>query len=97
MQDVIEVMKNSLFDLLEDELGNLDFRYARTLDSQDNTQDICRRTSGVSKAKQVKLFIAHLGKLAEREHNGEFTVPVSISVLCVLLTHCLCFASNSSK
>ena len=56
-KDVVELMQSSLFDLFEDEYGNLDFR----------------RTTGVSKSGQVKAFVQALSKVAARESNSVFT------------------------
>lgn len=56
-RDVVELMQSSLFDLFEDEYGNLDFR----------------RTTGVSKSGQVKAFVQALSKVAARESNSVFT------------------------
>jgi len=56
-QDVVELMQHSLYDLFEDEYGNLDFR----------------RTTGVSKSNQVKAFVQALTRIAEREGNSNFT------------------------
>ena len=59
-KDVVELMQSSLFDLFEDEYGNLDFR----------------RTTGVSKSGQVKAFVQALSKVAARESNSVFTKVV---------------------
>ncbi len=61
-KDVVELMQSSLFDLFEDEYGNLDFR----------------RTTGVSKSGQVKAFVQALSKVAARESNSVFTKVVRL-------------------
>eukprot|EP01103_Thecamoeba_quadrilineata_P010325 TRINITY_DN2192_c0_g2_i2.p1 TRINITY_DN2192_c0_g2~~TRINITY_DN2192_c0_g2_i2.p1 ORF type:complete len:637 (-),score=120.88 TRINITY_DN2192_c0_g2_i2:248-2158(-) len=57
--DVIEIMKESLFDSFEDEYGLIDFN---------------RGTTGMSKAKQASRFIAALTKIAEKNFNTLFTL-----------------------
>ena len=59
-KDIIEIMKESLFEVLSDEMGMVDFQ----------------RTTGMSKTKQVKLFVAALTKEAERRSNALFSVRV---------------------
>ena len=54
------IMKESLFEVLSDEMGMVDFQ----------------RTTGMSKTKQVKLFVAALTKEAERRSNALFSVRV---------------------
>jgi len=56
-KDVVEIMKDSLFDVLEDEFGNIDFR----------------RTTGMSKLKQVKVFISALDQRAKMSSNNLFS------------------------
>eukprot|EP01118_Nematostelium_gracile_P001084 TRINITY_DN1109_c0_g1_i1.p1 TRINITY_DN1109_c0_g1~~TRINITY_DN1109_c0_g1_i1.p1 ORF type:complete len:629 (+),score=144.99 TRINITY_DN1109_c0_g1_i1:341-2227(+) len=56
-KDVIEIMKESLFDRFEDEKGNLDFR----------------RASGMSKTKDANRFIAQLQMMAESNSNAVFS------------------------
>jgi DNA helicase MCM8 len=56
--DVIELMKESLFERFEDEFGNIDFR----------------RSSGMSKTKQVNSFVAQLQKLADQKSSAVFTL-----------------------
>eukprot|EP01097_Dermamoeba_algensis_P009000 TRINITY_DN6200_c0_g1_i1.p1 TRINITY_DN6200_c0_g1~~TRINITY_DN6200_c0_g1_i1.p1 ORF type:complete len:798 (-),score=180.44 TRINITY_DN6200_c0_g1_i1:52-2406(-) len=55
--EVVELMKESLFDALEDNHGNLDFR----------------RTTGMSKSKQSNAFLNHLNKVSDREAQNVFT------------------------
>jgi DNA helicase MCM8 len=57
-QEVVEIMKLSLFDRFDDGLGNIDFR----------------RTSGMSKGKEVGRFIGRLQKIAEENLNSVFTL-----------------------
>lgn len=77
-------MKDSLYDLFEDEYGNLDFRChllpikqyiahqaANILSHMD------RRTTGVSKANQVKVFVNALTKVSAQEGTVTFTKAVS--------------------
>ena len=59
-KDIIDIMKESLFEVLSDEMGMVDFQ----------------RTTGMSKTKQVKLFVAALTKEAERRSNALFSVRV---------------------
>jgi len=53
----VELMKQSLYDMFEDEHGNID----------------CRRMTGVSKPKQMKLFVAELNKICDAQYNNNFT------------------------
>jgi len=54
--DVVEIMKESLFQTLEDEYGNIDFR----------------RTTGVSNQSGMRAFIRALERAVERrQHEGE--------------------------
>jgi DNA helicase MCM8 len=57
-EQVVEIMRESLFQRMEDELGNIDFR----------------RGTGSSKAKQMTRFVAHLQKLSERNCTSIFTL-----------------------
>jgi DNA helicase MCM8 len=50
-------MKESLFERMEDEFGNIDFR----------------RTSGMSKSKEVSRFVAALHKNALEKNDSVFT------------------------
>lgn len=59
-KDIIDIMKESLFEVLSDEMGMVDFQ----------------RTTGMSKTKQVKLFVAALTKEAERRSNALFSMRV---------------------
>lgn len=61
-EDIVDLMKESLYEVLSDEMGCVDFQ----------------RTSGMSKAKQVKTFIAALTKEAERRSSALFSVRVCI-------------------
>jgi len=56
--DVIEIMKESLFETFEDEYGFVDFR----------------RATGMSKGKQATTFIAALTRVAERDCNNIFSI-----------------------
>ena len=60
-QDIVDLMKESLYEVLSDEMGYVDFQ----------------RTSGMSKSKQVKTFIAALTREAERRSSALFSVRVS--------------------
>jgi DNA helicase MCM8 len=55
--DVVEIMKESLYDVLTDEYGQLDFR----------------RTTGMSKSKQVNQFIAFLNQESQRQMKATFS------------------------
>jgi len=55
--DVIEIMKESLFDRFENEFGNLDFR----------------RSSGMSMTKEVGRFLVQLQKISSSEIKSIFT------------------------
>jgi len=57
-EDVVELMRSSLFDALTDEFGNIDYS----------------RSSGMSRSKQVKLLVAALNKAAERKGSALFSV-----------------------
>lgn len=59
-QDIVDLMKESLYEVLSDEMGYVDFQ----------------RTSGMSKSKQVKAFIAALTREAERRSNALFSIRV---------------------
>lgn len=59
-KDIVELMKESLFQVLSDEMGMIDFQ----------------RTTGISKNKQVKLFVAALTREAERRSNALFSIRV---------------------
>lgn len=59
--DVIEIMKESLFETFEDEYGFVDFR----------------RSTGMSKAKQAQAFVAALTRVAARDYNNVFTTQVN--------------------
>ena len=59
-QDIVDLMKESLYEVLSDEMGYVDFQ----------------RTSGMSKSKQVKAFIAALTREEERRSNALFSVRV---------------------
>ncbi|CBK20375.2 uncharacterized protein [Blastocystis hominis] len=63
-KDIIDIMKESLFEVLSDEMGMVDFQ----------------RTTGMSKTKQVKLFVAALTKEAERRSNALFSVREMMEV-----------------
>lgn len=65
-KDIIDIMKESLFEVLSDEMGMVDFQ----------------RTTGMSKTKQVKLFVAALMKEAERRSNALFSVRVDVWEMC---------------
>jgi len=56
--EVVQIMKESLFETFEDEYGFVDFR----------------RATGMSKSKQGPFFIAALTKKAEREFTTVFTM-----------------------
>ncbi|XP_066280875.1 DNA helicase MCM8-like [Branchiostoma lanceolatum] len=60
-QDVVEIMKDSMFDTYSDEFGQLDF-----LRSQNG--------SGMSSRSKPKRFVAALNRVAERTYNNIFTV-----------------------
>ena len=60
-QDIVDLMKESLYEVLSDEMGYVDFQ----------------RTSGMSKSKQVKTFIAALTREAEGRSSAVFSVRVS--------------------
>jgi len=55
--DIVDIMKESLYDVFSDELGHIDFR----------------RSRGVSKSKQVQVFLKALHKAAERRQSALFT------------------------
>jgi DNA helicase MCM8 len=59
-QDVVEIMKYSLFETSTDEFGNLDFTRSQL-------------GTGMSKKNQPKKFIQQLEKLAEMNRNNLFT------------------------
>jgi DNA helicase MCM8 len=56
--DVVEIMKESMFDVLADEHGQVDFS----------------RSTGVSKSKQAQVFCKALHRAAEQRENALFTV-----------------------
>lgn len=56
-RDVIEIMKQSLLETFEDEFGNIDFR----------------KSSGMSKSKEIKRFIQKLQKLSEQNCKSIFS------------------------
>ncbi|KAI8477754.1 DNA replication licensing factor mcm8, partial [Branchiostoma belcheri] len=60
-QDVVEIMKDSMFDTYSDEFGQLDF-----LRSQNG--------SGMSSRSKPKRFVAALNRVAEQTYNNIFTV-----------------------
>ena len=62
-QDIVDLMKESLYEVLSDGMGYVDFQ----------------RTSGMSKGKQVKAFIAALTKEAERRSSALFSVRVFVT------------------
>ena len=62
--DVIDIFKESLFESCMDEFGCIDFT----------------RTSGMSKSKQVKTFVALLNKVAVRKGSVMFTVPEMMEI-----------------
>ena len=51
-------MKESLYDTMTDELGNLDFQ----------------RSSGMSKRKEISSFVERLNAISEREEKALFSV-----------------------
>jgi len=59
-KDVVDIMKESLYDVLSDELGHVDFR----------------RSKGMSKAKQTSEYMKALHRLSERRQTSIFTVQV---------------------
>lgn len=63
-QDVVDVMKESLYDVMADELGHVDFK----------------RSKGISKAKQTSAFMKQLHRLSEQRQNAVFTFQVSQAV-----------------
>ncbi|KAJ3046052.1 DNA replication licensing factor mcm8 [Rhizophlyctis rosea] len=59
-EDVVEIMKFSLWDTYQDEMGNLDFQRSQN-------------GSGMSKKGEPKRFVAELHKLAQNSGNARFT------------------------
>jgi DNA helicase MCM8 len=56
-RDTVEMMRESLFEAVTDELGTVDFS----------------RASGMSKGKQAKLLVAALSKAADNRGHAKFT------------------------
>eukprot|EP01083_Nonionella_stella_P120737 362060_1 len=63
--DVVEVMKESMYDTFSDEFGSVDFR----------------RAKGLSKAKQKKAFMKHLHRIAQLRQNAVFTTKELLTAL----------------
>ena len=59
-QDIVDLMKESLYEVLSDDMGYVDFQ----------------RNMGSSKSKQTKLFIAALTREAERRSSALFSIRV---------------------
>lgn len=66
--DVIEIMKESLFQTFEDEYGNIDFR----------------RGTGMSHAKEARRFLSALRRQASLKDDSLFTLDVRIFILYFL-------------
>jgi DNA helicase MCM8 len=85
--EVIEIMKESLFERLEDEFGNIDFR----------------RTSGMSKQKESLRFISILEREVEKTLKPIFTKQVCVcNIACLTLSsnslrlrNCIIFARQA--
>lgn len=60
-QDVVQLMKESLFEVLADDMGYVDFE----------------RTSGSSKNKLIKSLVSCLNQEAERKSSAYFSVAVN--------------------
>lgn len=58
--DVVDLMKESLFEVLADNMGFVDFE----------------RTAGTSKNKQVKMLVSVLNREAERKSSAFFSITV---------------------
>jgi DNA helicase MCM8 len=63
--DVVEIMKESLYDVLTDEFGQLDFR----------------RTNGSTKSKEANVYLSELSKVATRKSSPLFTYNELYEVL----------------
>lgn len=57
-QDVIDIVRETLFDAFEDQYGNIDFR----------------RSTGMSKSKESTRFISKLQQITEKTLNSVFTI-----------------------
>lgn len=68
--DVIELMKESLYQTFEDQYGNIDFR----------------RSSGMSNAKQSKAFVAALKKYSQSTNKDLFSRQVCFYLLLLKLS-----------
>lgn len=62
MQDVVEIMKESLYDKFTDDYGCVDFG----------------RSSGMSQQKEAKRFLAALQKKSELQQKAVFEINVSV-------------------
>jgi len=56
--DVVDIMKESMYDMLSDQFGRVDFT----------------RTSGLSKSKQVTMFMKALHRIAKQKQSSIFTI-----------------------
>ncbi|KAJ3299798.1 DNA replication licensing factor mcm8 [Borealophlyctis nickersoniae] len=77
-EDVVEIMKFSLWDTYQDELGNLDFQRSQ-------------HGSGTSKKGQPKRFIAELHKIAQHTGNSRFTYENLYSISLEMRLRCDAF------
>lgn len=69
-QDVVAIMKESIFETMEDERGNIDFR----------------RAGGMSKRNLVRQFESILSREAKRQSCSEFSKQVLFFLSPTLIT-----------
>lgn len=71
LQDVVEIMKESLYDKYVDEHGVIDFA----------------RSGGMSQQKEAKRFLSALNKQSELDQKDCFTISVSFIYFSVCFIH----------
>lgn len=78
LQDVVEIMKESLYDKYVDEHGVLDFG----------------RSGGMSQQKEAKRFLSALNKQSELQQKDCFSISVCFCHLLLSRTNHITFGSS---
>ena len=79
LQDVVEIMKESLYDKYVDEHGFVDFR----------------RSGGMSQQKEAKRFLSALNKQSELDQKDCFSISVWALASLVFSSYDLCSFSHA--
>ena len=79
MQDVVEIMKESLYDKYVDEHGCVDFR----------------RSGGMSQQKEAKRFLSALNKQSELDQKDCFSISVWALASLVFSSYDFCSFSHA--